>query len=120
SISTSFGASHFRVATYNVENYLDEPTQTRQAKSPEAKAKVRETILALKPDVLALQEIGSLDVLQRLRSALASEGLDFPHWELVAGADTNVHIAILSKLPFAARRARTNDNFLLGGRRFKV
>jgi len=80
-----------------------------------AKAKVHESILALKPDVLALQEIGSLAVLQGLRSALKSEGLEFPYWELVAGSDTNVHVAILSKFPFAASRARTNDNFLLVG-----
>jgi endonuclease/exonuclease/phosphatase family metal-dependent hydrolase len=46
--------------------------------------------------------------------------LDLPYWEHVAGADTNVHVAILSKFPFTARRPRTNDNFLLGGRRFRV
>ena len=38
-------AETFRVATYNVENYLDEATETRSAKSAEAKAKVRESIL---------------------------------------------------------------------------
>src|SRR6187200_1417687 len=50
----------FRVATYNVENYLDEPTETRPSKSAESKAKVCENIAALRPDVLALQEMGSL------------------------------------------------------------
>ncbi|PYJ02885.1 MAG: hypothetical protein DME25_14640 [Verrucomicrobia bacterium] len=52
---TLAAAETFRVATYNVENYLDEATETRHAKPPEARAKVRESILALKPDVLALQ-----------------------------------------------------------------
>ena len=113
-------AESFRVATYNLENYLDEPTQTRSAKSAEAKAKIRESILALKPDVLALQEIGSIRALEELRASLNEAGLDLSYWEHVAGADTNVHVAILSRFPFTARRPRTNDNFLLGGRRFRV
>src|SRR5713226_121734 len=114
------GAETFRVATYNVENYLDEPTKTRHVKSPEAKAKVRESILALKPDVLALQEMGSQSALRELRDSLKSAGLDFPYCEHVTGYDTNIHVAILSKFPFTARRPHTNDNFLLSGRRFHV
>ena len=120
SSASSFGALHFRVATYNVENYLDKATQSRSAKSPESKAKIQENILALKPDVIAVQEMGSLEALQGLRSALQSQGLDFEHWTLVTGSDTNVHVAILSKFPFSAERPRTNDSFLLGGRRFHV
>lgn len=115
-----FAAQAFKVATYNVENYLDEPTQTRFAKSPEAMAGVRQSILALKPEVIALQEMGSQKALLDLRAALKTHGLDFPFWEQVAGADTNVHLAILSQFPFSAHRSRTNDNFLVGGRRFRV
>jgi endonuclease/exonuclease/phosphatase family metal-dependent hydrolase len=111
---------NFRVATYNLENYLDEPTQTRFAKSAEARAKVHQSILALKPDVLAVQEIGNPSALAELQTSLKSEGLDLPHSEHVAGFDTNVHVAILSRFPFSARRPHTNDNFLLGGRRFRV
>src|SRR5439155_7552213 len=81
-------AATFRVATYNVEIYLDEPTQTRVAKSAEAKAKVRDSILALKPDVIALQEIGAISALQELRASLKDKELDLPYCEHVAGADT--------------------------------
>src|SRR5262245_12735109 len=76
----------FRVATYNLENYLDEPTQTRAAKSAEAKAKVRQSILALKPDIIALQEIGSPSALEELRTSLKAEGLDLPYSEHVSGS----------------------------------
>lgn len=118
---TSFGADTFRVATYNVENYLDQPTESRRyPKSAEAKAKVRESIRAIKPDVLALQEMGTTNALLELRDSLKAEGLDFPYWEHVAGFDTNVHVAVLSKFPFTARRPHTNDQFLLGGKRFRV
>ncbi len=114
------GAETFRVASYNVEGYMEAATASRAAKSAQSKAKVRESILALKPDVLALQEIGSAGALFELRDALKAEGLDLPNWELVGGSDTNIYVAILSKFPFAARRPHTNDNFLLSGRRFRV
>src|SRR5258705_302193 len=106
-------AETFRVATYNVENYLDQATKTRHTKSAEAKAKIREGILALKPDVIALQEMGSLSALQELRSALKTDGIDFPYWEHVSGYDTNIHVAVISKFPFTALRPHTNDNFLI-------
>ena len=110
----------FRVATYNLENYLDAATQTRAAKSAESKAKVRESILALKPDVLALQEMGSLSALLELRDSLKTDGLTLPYWQHLAGADTNIHVVLLSRFPFAASRPHTNESFLLNGRRFRV
>ena len=121
-LSVSFAApgEAFRVATFNLEGYLDAPVKGRPAKSAESKAKVRESIHALNPDVLALQEMGGPSALEELRSSLQREGLDFPFSEHVAGFDTNIHVAILSKFPFTARRPHTNDNFLLGGRRFRV
>src|SRR5712691_7049510 len=79
----------FRIATYNVESYLDEATSTRHVKSAEAKAKVRESILAMKPDVLALEEMGSASALEELRGSLKAGGLDFPFWEHISGHDTN-------------------------------
>ena len=114
------GAATFSVASYNVENYLAAPSGNRVAKPVEAKARVRESIHALQADVLALQEIGGTNALLELRASLKAEGLDYPHWELVTGVDTNIQIAVLSKFPFTARRPHTNDNFLLNGRRFRV
>jgi endonuclease/exonuclease/phosphatase family metal-dependent hydrolase len=114
-------AGTFRVATYNVENYLDQPTETRHfAKSAEAKAKVRETIEAMKPDVLALEEMGTTNALLELRASLKADGLDFPFWEHVSGADTNIHVAVLSRFPIVARHPHTNEEFLLDGKRFRV
>ena len=114
-------AETFRVAAYNVENYLDQTTQTRtRAKSDAARAKVRESIRAMKPDVIAFEEMGALSALLELRDSLKAEGLDFPYYEHVSGWDTNIHVAVLSKFPFAARDPHTNDSFLLNGRRFNV
>jgi len=120
-LAAGLRAQTFRVATYNVENYLDQPTASRpEAKSADARAKVRESIRALKPDVLALEEMGSTNALFELRASLKAEGLDFPYWEHITGWDTNIHLAVLSRFPIVARRPHTNDSFLLGGRRFRV
>src|SRR5258708_23536162 len=101
-IAGSAGAQTFRVAQYNIENYLDEPTTSRVAKPEAARAKVRESILALKPDVIALEEMGTTNALLELQGSLKSAGLDLPHWEHITGYDTNIHVAVLSKFPFTA------------------
>jgi endonuclease/exonuclease/phosphatase family metal-dependent hydrolase len=81
---------------------------------------VRESILALKPDVIALQEIGGTNALLELRASLKSEGLDYPYWEMVNGFDTNIHVAVLSRFTFVNRRPHPDEVFLLSGRKFRV
>jgi len=111
----------FRVAAYNVETYLDQPTASRHyVKSAAAKAKVRETILAMQPDVLTLEEMGTTNALFELRDSLKAGGLDLPNWEWIEGFDTNIHVVVLSRFPIIARHPHTNDTFLLDGRRFRV
>src|SRR5690349_6357581 len=113
-------AETFRLATFNVESYLDTASGTRPAKSADARTAVRQSILALQPEVLALQELGSLSALLELRDSLKSDGLDLPYWQFLSATDTNIHIALLSRFPFVASRPHTNDSFLLNGRRFHV
>jgi endonuclease/exonuclease/phosphatase family metal-dependent hydrolase len=110
----------FRVATYNLESYLDQPSGRRKAKLPEAKAKICENILAIKPDVIALEEMGTTNALLELQSSLNKGGLDLPFWEHVSAHDTNIHLAVLSKWPFTSRRPHTNEAFLIGKRRYFV
>jgi hypothetical protein len=38
----------------------------------------------------------------------------------VQGFDTNLHVAVLSRLPIVSRRPHTNEIFLLDGKRFVV
>ena len=116
----SSATDSFRVATYNVESYLDEATSNRVVKPPEAKAKVRESILALKPDVLVFEEMGSIHALIELQAALKASGLNLPFSEHVNGHDPSIHLAILSRFPITATRPHTNDTYLLSGRRYWV
>lgn len=113
-------ADTFTVATFNVENYLETPVGTRPAKPGRAREKVVESILAMRPDVLALQEMGPPGALMELRDRLRAAGLDYPHWEHAGGWDTNIYVALLSRFPISARRSHTNENFLLQGRRLQV
>ena len=119
-ISRLPAAEIFRVASYNLDNYLLAPSGTRAAKSPEGRAKIRESLRAVNADVVALQEMGGTNALLELRDALKAEGLDYPHWEHVRAYDTNIHVAVLSRFPLTARRPHTNDSFLLFGKRFQV
>lgn len=116
----AWAAPVLRVATYNVENYIDAGTATRHAKSPESETKVRESILALHPDIIALEEMGSSNVLLELQAGLKSGGLDLPFWEQVYASDTNIHISVLSRYPIVGRRRHTNESFVLDGRRLEV
>ncbi|MGC8888182.1 MAG: endonuclease/exonuclease/phosphatase family protein [Verrucomicrobiia bacterium] len=113
-------AEKFRVATYNLENYIDNPASNRPIKSEAAKEKICENILALKPDILAVQEIGSLPLLLDLQERLKKSGLEFPYYEFVTGWDTNIFVAILSRFPITDRRSHTNESYLLHGKRFYV
>jgi len=117
---TAVAANTFRVATYNMQNYLDAPSGTRPGKSPESKAKIRESIRALNPDVLAIQEMGGPAALAGLREDLRADGVEFAESELVHGWDTNIHVAVLSRFPFIARHPHTNDSFALFGKQFRV
>ena len=107
SLNVAPGAELFRVATWNLENYLDAPAGSRRAKSDEARTAIREMIQRMKPDVLALQEVGSTNAFMELRLTL-----DFVDSELVTGHDTNIHVAVLSRFPIVARRQHTNDSYL--------
>jgi endonuclease/exonuclease/phosphatase family metal-dependent hydrolase len=114
-------AGIIRVATYNVETYLDQPTERRtQVKSPEARAKIRETIRAASPDVIALEEMGDTNALLELRASLQADGQDFPFWGHLPGFDPDIHLAVLSKLPITGWRPHTNEFFVLDGRRLQV
>ena len=112
--------TQFRVATYNLENYILQNTASRKAKPEESRRKVRQMILSAKPDVLAVQEIGPREALLELQNALKNEGLHLPHLEHAGGYDTNIFVGILSRFPFTQVRSHTNENFLLNGRRLRV
>lgn len=102
----ALAAQALTVGTYNVENYLITDRMVegvfRQAyPKPEAeKAALRRVIAGFVPDVLALQEMGTLPFLEELQRDLLGEGQSYPHAVVLDAADPDRHVAVLSKLPF--------------------
>ena len=80
-LQVSLEGRELRVASYNLRNYLCmdrlvDGRFRRDYPKPEAEKRVvRETIRSVSPDLLAVQEIGSLALLEELRDDLAREGL---------------------------------------------
>jgi endonuclease/exonuclease/phosphatase family metal-dependent hydrolase len=117
-IGVAHAETRFVVTTYNLENYHLRPFGNRHEKPAESRAKVVENLAAIRPDVLAVQEIGEPAALRELQASLKAAGVDLPHFEHVAGWDTNIFVGVLSRFPIVARHPHTNDDFLLNGRRF--
>ncbi len=90
-----------RIGTYNVRNYLtmDRLVEGRwrpEYPKPESEKKVvRETILAVRPDLIALQEIGERAHLLELQRDLASEGLEYSGSAWLEAHDSERHLATL-------------------------
>lgn len=94
-----------RVATYNLYNYLsvdrlvDGHWRPDYPKPEAEKRALRSTILSVRPDVLALQEVGPPEYLEELQADLAAGGLHFPHSAQMPSIDGQRNTALLSRIP---------------------
>lgn len=102
-LQPAYGES-IRLATYNLKNYLVMDRHVGAVwrpsyPKPEAdKAIIREVIKGTLPDILAVQEMGTLPFLEELRADLAQDGVHYPYAIHMEGADAVRHVAVLSKL----------------------
>ncbi|WP_175414896.1 endonuclease/exonuclease/phosphatase family protein [Nibricoccus aquaticus] len=119
-------AETLTVATYNLENYVAanrvvEGVYREGYPKPEAaKAALRAVIKALDADVIALQEIGPRPYLEELRRDLKSEGVDYPYVEWIEAADTERHVAVLSRRAFTAVTKHVDLTFAYFGKEERV
>ncbi|MFO7726364.1 MAG: endonuclease/exonuclease/phosphatase family protein [Oceanipulchritudo sp.] len=92
-----------RVATWNVRNYLQQNRWHDDAyrfdyPKPEAeKARLRETLLEVRPDILLLQEMGSEAFLLELRDDLRAGGLDYAWFHFSAVPEARTGLALLAR-----------------------
>jgi endonuclease/exonuclease/phosphatase family metal-dependent hydrolase len=110
--------STFVIGTYNVENWnsIERNKKPDQPKPQNEKEAVVAVITSVRPDVLGIEEMGSQNDFAELRAMLSSNGLDYAHWEWVAGADPDRHVCLLSRFPITSRKPHTTDTYMLDGR----
>ena len=109
-----FGDTTLRVATYNVENLFDLKKSGREYKEyiPNTKANwnkktynikiqnIARVVSEIDADIIALQEIESLQALKDLRYAIKRKGSYYRYYKIANLKNTTIKVAILSKIPF--------------------
>ena len=114
-------------AAWNLRNYLSTTGTPPRARSADNKPKpaaelaaVTAVLVALKPDILGVCEMGSRADLTALQQRLKEAGLDLPHSEHVEAADPTRHLALLSRFPIVARQPQTSLSYQLDELRLPV
>jgi endonuclease/exonuclease/phosphatase family metal-dependent hydrolase len=107
-------------ASWNLKNYLhtagEAPAKKKGDTAPKPAREVEAVtriIVSLQPDILGVCEMGTAADLTALQTRLREAGLDLPHSEFVQGADTERHLALLSRFPIAGRNPQTKLTYLL-------
>lgn len=109
-----FGDKILKIATYNVENLFDlqksgyeyseyVPNGSSEWNQKNYKIKLKNIAQVIKDidaDIIAIQEVESLQALLDLRFALKQSGLYYEHYAIADKKNTTVKVAILSKIPF--------------------
>jgi len=113
-ITFAFGDKTLTIATYNVENLFDltkgdyrykeyKPNGKSLWNKKNYKIKLQNLSHVIKDidaDIIALQEIGSLQALKDLRFTLKQKGLYYQYYDIADKKPTAIKVAILSKVPF--------------------
>lgn len=113
-------AGTFSVASYNVNNYRLEASETRSRRSDTARASVAGAIYLSKPDIVGLQEMGSRRALSSLSDELSRLGLEYPYSGFLEVDDSEIQCAVLSRFPIREDFSDQHQEFVLYGRAFKV
>lgn len=113
-ISLLHGEATLKIATYNVENLFDLkksgyeykeyiPNTASNWNQRTYKIKlnnIAKVIKEIDADIIALQEIESLEALKDLRFTLKQKGLYYQYYKIADYKNTTTKVALLSKIPF--------------------
>jgi len=114
-ISILIGETNLKIASYNVENlfdlqkngheyeeYIPNTHSNWNQKNYKIKLKnLSHVIKDINADIIALQEIESLQALKDLRYQLKQNGLYYQYYKIANRKNTTIKVAILSKIPFS-------------------
>jgi endonuclease/exonuclease/phosphatase family metal-dependent hydrolase len=124
-LATLLSGTEVKIATYNVENlfdlkhsgheyedYIPNTSWRWNADTYRVKLKnIAKVIVDMNPDIIALQEIESLQALKDLRAQIQRTGLYFPYYAIAASKDTTVKVALLSKYPLHTQELRVTASY---------
>ncbi len=113
-LSTLFGETTLKIATYNVENLFDLHRNGHEYKEfiPNTRSKwnlknyriklknISRVIKEIDADIIGLEEIESLQALKDLRMQLKRDGVYYQYFKIANYKNTTIKVAILSKIPF--------------------
>jgi endonuclease/exonuclease/phosphatase family metal-dependent hydrolase len=120
------GAQALTVATYNIENYtlanrmVDGVYREAYPKPEKERAALRQVIRGIEPDVLAVCEMGPQPFLDEFQRELKHAGLEYPYAVLLDAADSDRHVAVLSKVPFKEIRRHADLSYTYFDQRERV
>ena len=117
-------SQEIRFLSYNLRNYLPMKRQVNgvsveDAPKPEDEiAALIKSVLASRPDIIGVCEIGGLSYVKDFQDRLKKAGLDLSHSELVeAATEYERNLALLSRFPIVARHSRADLSYLIGDKR---
>jgi len=113
-LSFAFGDTILKVASYNVENLFDLdrsgyeypeyfPNTSSNWNQATYKIKLKniaKVMSEIDADIIAIEEIESLQALKDLRFTLKQNGLYYQYYKIAENKNTTVKVALLSKIPF--------------------
>lgn len=123
-LAANLFAGEFSVMTYNLHRFtLDDRDGDGRKNDPKPDAECRALaglVAAVRPDILAVQEIGGADALNAFRAGLKTEGLEYPYAELLQRGDRDINLAVLSRFPIVGSTPHTNEWYTIGPARLAV
>jgi endonuclease/exonuclease/phosphatase family metal-dependent hydrolase len=122
SATPTWAAEEFNFVAYNLKNYLKMDRRVNGDLKKDAPKPAHEIsqlikiIVAAKPAVLGISEMGTLDDFSDFKEKLAAAGLNYPHGELTLAADPVRHVALLSRYPIVSRNSQTSLTYRIGNK----
>lgn len=108
----------FSVMTYNLRLYGYEDRDGNgvedNPKPDDERFAILDVLALAKPDILAVQEMGSHDFFDAFRSELKSRHLVYPHVAYLHRGRHQANLALLSRFPITSAVLHTNDQYRMG------
>jgi endonuclease/exonuclease/phosphatase family metal-dependent hydrolase len=123
-LSATGYAREFSVMTYNLHQFmLEDRDNDGREDDPKPDSECRalaRVISSTRPDVLAVQEIGGASFLNAFQAWLKTEGVEYPHVEMLQRGNRKNNLAVLSMFPIIGTTHHTNEWYTIGKAKLAV